>query len=125
MAPAQDQAIETGYQRLFGEVPSGVSERIALAELAGRRDAIDAIERLRRVLITENPLDARTQQLVHLGMLLILGREDAAMLHGKAAIKAGASPADLHGVLETAAIVGGMPAYTFGAGIVGGLLDHT
>lgn len=122
VASSQDRTIEADYQDLFGQVPIGVSKRIALAEMAGRQDAIDAIERLRRVLIKENPLDARTQQLIHLGMLLVLGREEAAVLHTRAAIKAGASPADLHGVLETAVIVGGMPAYSLGAGIVADLL---
>jgi 4-carboxymuconolactone decarboxylase len=125
VASSQDRTIEADYQDLFGQVPIGVSKRIAVAEMAGRQDAIDAIERLRRVLIKENPLDARTQQLIHLGMLLVLGREEAAVLHTRAAIKAGASPADLHGVLETAAIVGGMPAYSLGAGIVADLLDCT
>jgi hypothetical protein len=37
--------------------------------------------------------------------------------------KVAASPADLHGVLETAAIMGGMPAYSFGARIIVDLLD--
>lgn len=123
MTPSQDEIIETDYRRLFGYVPAEVSKRIALADLAGRHDAIDAIERLRRVLIAENPLDARTQQLIHLGMLIVLGRKEAATLHAAAAIKAGASPAELHGMLETAAIVGGMPAYSLGAAVVAALLD--
>lgn len=84
VASSQDRTIEADYQDLFGQVPIGVSKRIAVAEMAGRQDAIDAIERLRRVLIKENPLDARTQQLIHVGMLLVLGREEAAVLHTSA-----------------------------------------
>lgn len=103
---------------LFGRLPEGVAERAELARLAGREAALLAVENLREELIRNNPLGRRQQQLVHLGMLLVVGREAPAQLHAHAAVAAGATAAELHGVCETAAIVGGMPAYSLGVKVV-------
>ncbi|AOU97228.1 hypothetical protein BI364_03755 [Acidihalobacter yilgarnensis] len=111
--------IETRHIDLFGKVPDGVRQRIELARLAGRESALEAIENFRDALIHHNPLERKIQQMVHLGMLLALGREAPAQLHAHAAVNAGASPAELHGVCETAAVVGGMPAYSLGVQVVG------
>ena len=110
--------VETRYKELFGYIPDGVRMRIDLARMAGREIALEAIEHLRDTLIHHNPLERKTQQLVHLGMLLVLGREAPALLHARAAIQAGADAPELHGVCETAAIVGGMPAYNLGIQVV-------
>lgn len=110
--------VETRYKELFGYIPDGVRMRIDLARMAGRETALEAIEHLRDTLIHHNPLERKTQQLVHLGMLLVLGREAPALLHARAAIQAGADASELHGVCETAAIVGGMPAYNLGVQVV-------
>ncbi|MBU2718570.1 carboxymuconolactone decarboxylase family protein [Acidithiobacillus ferridurans] len=110
--------VETRYKELFGYIPDGVRMRIDLARMAGRETALEAIEHLRDTLIHHNPLERKTQQLVHLGMLLVLGREAPALLHARAAIQAGADAPELHGVCETAAIVGGMPAYNLGIQVV-------
>jgi len=110
--------VETRYKELFGYIPDSVHLRIDLARRAGREAALEAIEHLRDTLIHHNPLECKTQQLVHLGMLLVLGREAPALMHAHAAIQAGADAPDLHGVCETAAIVGGMPAYNLGVQVV-------
>jgi 4-carboxymuconolactone decarboxylase len=105
--------VETRYQSLFGLVPETVNERQRLAEMAGHSEALDAVEQFRDVLIHRNPLPARTQQLVHFAMLTMLaGNDEPTVLHARAAVRAGGTAAELFGVCETAAVVGGMPAFT-------------
>ncbi|MBC8156242.1 MAG: carboxymuconolactone decarboxylase family protein [Bacteroidetes bacterium] len=104
--------VEAQYMALFGHVPETVHRRIDLARQAGHPEAIEAVENHRRVLIEENPLPAKYQQLVHFALLIGAGREAPARLHAKGALRAGASVAELFGVCETAAITGGMPAFT-------------
>ncbi|MCE5388516.1 MAG: carboxymuconolactone decarboxylase family protein [Acidithiobacillus sp.] len=119
-----DATVETRYKELFGSVPDSVHLRAELARAAGRETALAAIEHLRDTLIHHNPLERKIQQLVHLGMLLALGREEPALLHARAAMQAGAGIAELHGVCETAAIVGGMPAYSLGVQVVSKALQE-
>lgn len=107
-------SIEARYLELFGAIPENVKQRMSLARSAAREQAFEAIEQFRNILIHQNPLERKTQQLIHLGMLLVLGHEEPAGLHAQAAVHAGAGPSELHGVCETAAIVGGMPAYSLG-----------
>ena len=110
--------IEKRYRDLLGFIPDNVRKRSTLAILAGHEASIDAVESLRASLIHDNPLDRKTQQLVHFAMLLALGHTQAAQLHVRGALKAGAEPSELYGVCETAAIVGGMPVFSNAVEIV-------
>lgn len=101
--------IQASYQALLGVVPDMLAVRQRLARATGRKAAVDAIERFRDELIHHNPLDRRTQQLVHFAMLVARGEAAPARLHAAGAVKAGASLSDLQGVVETAAVVCGMP----------------
>jgi len=69
------EAIRDRYRKVFATVPQGIEARIAVAEVTGRLDAVEAIEQLRSALLAGNPLDARVQQLVHFAQLVALGRE--------------------------------------------------
>ncbi len=113
-----DTSIEQRYRELLGFVPDNVKKRSALARLCGQEASIEAVEVLRESLIHHNPLDRKTQQLIHFAMLLALGHSDPARLHVRGALKAGAEPGELYGICETAAIVGGMPAFSRGIEIV-------
>ncbi len=119
--PERAEAIRDRYRKAFGTVPPGIDQRIALAQATGRLDAVETIEELRRVLLAENPLDPRTQQLVHFAQLVALGREDPARLHARGALHAGASITDLLGVAETSLVTAGMPAYALAVAIIAGL----
>jgi len=110
--------IEERYRELLGFVPDNVMKRSALAKLAGHEASIEAVESLRESLIHDNPLDRKTQQLVHFAMLLAMGHTQPARLHVRGALKAGAGPRELYGVCETAAIVGGMPIFSNAVDIV-------
>ena len=117
------EAIRERYRSVFGAVPAGIEDRIAVADVAGRLDAVETIETLRRVLLAENPLGTRTQQLVHFAQLVALGRQDPARLHARGALRAGASITDLVGVAETSLITAGMPAYSLAVTIIAELIS--
>lgn len=110
--------IKQRYISLVGEVPSGIQKRIDLAELTQRKEAVYAIEALRKTLIHDNDLDPKVQQLVHFGQLLALGRYGPARLHAQGAKTAGASLNELLGVVETSLITSGMPSYAAGVDIL-------
>lgn len=118
------EAVRDSYRSVFGAVPAGIEDRIAVADAAGRLEAVETIEALRRVLLAENPLGARTQQLVHFGQLVALGREGPARLHARGALRAGASTTDLVGVAETSLVTAGMPAYSLAVAIVAEVLSE-
>lgn len=109
--PASFKSMQDDYRELLGSVPSTALQRQRLAMATGRFDALGAIESYRKELIHNNPLGRRTQQLVHLAMLIARGERDAATLHIAGAVKAGATLLELQGVAETAAVVCGMPGY--------------
>lgn len=118
------EAVREHYRRTFGSVPVGIEERLTVAAATGRLDAVDAIEELRRVLLRENPLEPRVQQLVHFAQLVALGHTGPARLHARGAVRAGASVADLVGVAETSLVTAGMPAYSLAVSIVAELAEQ-
>lgn len=110
-AKPSTERIGRNYEELLGRLPQGLANRAKVAQATGRVDALEAIEQMREELLHRNPLDRRTQQLVHFGMLVALQVRDAARLHALGAMKAGATLSDLQGVAETAAVVAGMPGF--------------
>lgn len=113
-----EERLGSTYHAMLGEVPSHVRERWTAVAALGRPELIEAIEGLRAVAIKDNPLGLRVQQLVQLGQLLVLGQEGPARLHAKAALRHGASLLDLLGVVETAFVTAGVPAFSLGVRIL-------
>ena len=107
-----EDEIRGNYIELLGYVPKNIEKRLKLAKAADRLDDIGAIEDWREELLHNNPLDRKTQQLVHFALLIGSGDDMPAALHAKGALKAGADVRDLFGVAETAAVTGGMPAFS-------------
>lgn len=105
-------SIRKKYEQLLGFVPENIEKRLFLAEETQEQEAIQVIEAYREKLIYRNPLEAKTQQLVHFALLIGGMHKEPAIYHAKAALKAGATVKDLFGVCETAAITGGMPAFS-------------
>jgi 4-carboxymuconolactone decarboxylase len=117
-------SLDDSYRASFGSVPKSIENRQLVLAAVGRAHTAALIETLRQTLLFDgNELGARVQQLVHVGQLLVLGREEPARLHTQGALHAGATLADLVGVAESALITGGMPAYALGMEIVFELLD--
>lgn len=117
------EAVREHYRGTFGIVPAAIEDRLTVAALTGRLDAVEAVEELRRVLLWENPLGPRVQQLVHFGQLVALGHPEPARLHARGALRAGASVDDLVGVAETALVTAGMPAYSLAVRIIAEVLE--
>lgn len=106
------------YQSLFGFVPENIKRRVVLSGMAERGRSVEIVEQLRQELIHNNPLETKVQQLVHFAMLVAKGEKEPAKLHVRGALRAGATPRELYGVCETAAIVGGMPSYSLAVDLV-------
>jgi 4-carboxymuconolactone decarboxylase len=121
--PDRAEAVRDRYRATFGAVPSAIEQRLGVAETTGRLSAVEAIENVREVLLADNVLGPRVQQLVHFGQLLALGCSEPARLHARGALRAGATLADLVGVAETTMITAGMPAYSLGIEIIAELVD--
>ncbi|MEW1633000.1 carboxymuconolactone decarboxylase family protein [Streptomyces sp. NPDC093801] len=117
-AASRAEAVRDRYRSTLGTVPGGVEERLRLAREYDRLPTEEAIAALRHIVLTDSPLGARVQQLVHFGQLLALGRAHPARIHARGALHAGAAIADLVGVAETALITAGVPAYALGTEIV-------
>jgi 4-carboxymuconolactone decarboxylase len=106
------------YAARGAQVPASVEARIELAESVDRMDALEAVENLKRALIAQSALDAKTEQLIQFAQLLVLGHAATAAAHVRGARRAGASMAELTAVVEHAAITAGLPAYTRGMDIL-------
>ncbi|ROQ88843.1 4-carboxymuconolactone decarboxylase [Streptomyces sp. 2132.2] len=108
------EAVRERHRTTLGSVPAGVEARLGLALAHGRLHTEEALAGLRHVVLTDNALGGRVQQLVHFGQLLALGRAEPARIHARGALHAGAGIADLIGVAETALLTAGVPAYALG-----------
>lgn len=111
------------YYDLFGEVPAHARKRWEIIQAVGRGTTVDAVEELRGIIISDSPLDLRTQQLVQFGQLVALRAEGPARLHAGAAVRHGATLQDLMGVVETSYLTAGITAFSLGVAIIGELLE--
>ncbi|MFE3223556.1 carboxymuconolactone decarboxylase family protein [Nocardia sp. NPDC059228] len=116
------EAIRDRYRSTLGTIPRGAEDRLRLAEQHDRLDTEEAIMALRHIVLTDNALGPRVQQLVHFGQLLALGRSEPARIHARGALHAGATTGDLIGVAETAVLTAGVPAYALGIEIIAELI---
>jgi 4-carboxymuconolactone decarboxylase len=121
---ARTERIRARYVELTGSVPDSIERRLALSTAAGREDAVETIENLRDSLIMHNPLGRKWSQVVQFGQLVALGKAGPARLHAGAALRAGATLAELTGAVELALITAGMPAYSLGVEILSELAEQ-
>jgi 4-carboxymuconolactone decarboxylase len=112
------------YYDLFGEVPPHARKRWDIIRAVGRGHTVEAIEELRAIIISDSPLDLRTQQLVQFGQLVALRAEGPARLHAGAALRHGATLQELMAVVETAYLTAGITAFSLGVTIIGELLGE-
>jgi alkylhydroperoxidase/carboxymuconolactone decarboxylase family protein YurZ len=101
------------YENLVGFVPPRIAARI---DQLGRQDprTLELQEELRARIMHENCLGEKSSQLMLFGMLLILLR-DAALTHGIAARRAGASWEEMQATVNLAFLFGGLSAANRGA----------
>lgn len=109
------------YEQLVGFVPPRIATRIdQLARLDP--ETLDLQEQLRARIMHESCLGEKTSQLMLFGMLLILLR-DAALTHGIAARRAGASWEEMQAVVNLAYLFGGLSAANRGAEYLAAIAD--
>ena len=72
-------------------------------------DVATALDNLGAATEGAGPLDARTQHLVQLGIAIAAQSRGAVRSHGRRALDAGASPADLHHVVVLSISTSGFP----------------
>lgn len=107
---------EQDYKDLVGFVPPRIAARLAVTG-ALDPELLRLQEEMRRHALYPACFDTKTAQLMVFGMLL--GRLlDAAMLHARAARRAGATWEEMQAVVSMAYLYGGIPCANRGAEII-------
>lgn len=101
------------YEELIGFVPPRIEARLAVTG-ALDPELLDLQERMRARAMYPKCFDVKTSQLMLFGMLLMDG-SDAAVLHGIAARRAGASWEEMQAVVSLCFLFRGLPAANKGA----------
>jgi alkylhydroperoxidase/carboxymuconolactone decarboxylase family protein YurZ len=101
------------YQELLGFVPPRIEARLAVTG-ALDPELLDLQERMREHAMYPKCFDVKTSQLMLFGMLLMDG-SDAAVLHGIAARRAGASWEEMQAVISLCFLFRGLSAANKGA----------
>jgi alkylhydroperoxidase/carboxymuconolactone decarboxylase family protein YurZ len=109
------------YIPMLGTMPHVLANRFAISgELAP--DFLLLFEQMRAHTFCSDTFDEKTTQLLVFGMFLALHRE-AARIHALAARRVGATWAEIHKVVELAALMGGFTALTIGDTIIAQLRE--
>jgi alkylhydroperoxidase/carboxymuconolactone decarboxylase family protein YurZ len=113
--PTQEQ-YEKIYQELIGFTPPRIKERIKLG-LEVDPELLDMVEKIRDYAMYPTCMDVKTAQFILFGILLS-HVAPAAEYHGRAAMRAGASKAELHAVAGLAFLFRGLPAFNLAAELI-------
>ncbi len=110
------------YEDLIGFIPPRIEARMAVS---GALDPtiVDLQEMLRKHAMYPKCFDVKTAQLMLFGMLL-MDLSDAAILHGIAARRAGASWEEMHAVINLCFLFRGLSAANRGAEILANIAQH-
>lgn len=104
------------YEELIGFTPPRIKERLKLG-LEVDPELLDLVEQIRTNAMYPKCMDVKTAQLILFGILLS-HVAPAAEYHGRAAMRAGASKAELHAVAGLAFLFRGLPAFNIGAELI-------
>ena len=113
--PSQEQ-YEAIYKELIGFTPPRIKERIKLG-LEVDPDLLHQVEAIRETAMYPKCMDVKTAQLILFGLLLS-HVAPAAEYHGRAAVRAGASKAELHATAGLAFLFRGLPAFNLAAELI-------
>jgi 4-carboxymuconolactone decarboxylase len=113
--PTQQQ-YEAIYQELIGFTPPRIRERIKLG-LEVDPDLLHQVEAIRESAMYPKCMDVKTAQLILFGLLLS-HVAPAAEYHGRAAMRAGATKAELHATAGLAFLFRGLPAFNLAAELI-------
>ena len=104
------------YHDLIGFVPPRIRERIKLG-LEVDPDLLRQVEDIRESAMYPKTLDVKTAQMI-LFAVLLSQVSPAAEFHGRAAMRAGATKAELHAVAALAFLFRGLPAFNLAAEVI-------
>lgn len=110
------------YEELLGFVPPRIEARLTVTG-ALDPEMVDLQERIRAHGMYPKSFDVKTAQLMLFGMLL-MDASDAAVLHGIAARRAGASWAELQDTVNLCFLFRGMSAANRGAEIMANIAER-
>ncbi len=104
------------YEELIGFVPPRIRERIKLG-LEVDPGLLQQIEDVRATAMYPKALDVKTSQMI-LFAILLSQVSPAAEYHARAAMRAGATKAELHAAAGLAFLLRGLPAFNLAAEII-------
>jgi 4-carboxymuconolactone decarboxylase len=104
------------YEELLGYSPPRVEERLRLG-LDIDPELVDMVENLRAKAMYPKEFDVKTSQLM-LFAILLAQMLPGAHVHALAAVRAGATKAELHAVVALTYLFRGIPAFNSGAEII-------
>jgi alkylhydroperoxidase/carboxymuconolactone decarboxylase family protein YurZ len=113
---ASQARYEKIYQELIGFTPPRIRERIKLG-LEVDPKLLDQVEKIRDNAMYPKCMDVKSAQLVLFGILLS-HVSPASEFHARAAMRAGASKAELHAVAGLAFLFRGLPAFNLAAEVI-------
>lgn len=108
--------LEQRYQDMLGFTPPKIAKRLKLG-MKVDPDLVTALEDWRIAALTPDALDQKTVQLMSFAILLVQTSE-AAGNHARAAVKAGATLAELHASAAIAALFRGVAAFNLAGEII-------
>jgi len=112
--------LEQSYREHLGFVPERIHNRLKLG-LEAAPQMTEAVERARRELLEPTTLDEKTTQMLAFAMLL-MNLSAAAENHAVAALRAGATVAELHAVAGIAFVFRGVGAVNLAGDAISGAL---
>src|SRR5690606_12459028 len=110
------------YQDLIGFIPPRIEARLAVSGALDPK-LVDLQEQLREHAMYPACFDVKTAQLMLFGMLL-MDLSDAAVLHGIAARRAGASWEEMQAVVSLCFLFRGLSAANRGAELLANIAEH-
>ncbi|VCU69058.1 hypothetical protein PIGHUM_01118 [Pigmentiphaga humi] len=110
------------YEELIGFVPPRIEARLSVTGALDPK-LVDLQEKMREHAMYPKCFDVKTAQMMLFGMLL-MDQSDAAVLHGIAARRAGASWEEMQAVVSLCFLFRGLSAANRGAELMANIADH-
>jgi alkylhydroperoxidase/carboxymuconolactone decarboxylase family protein YurZ len=110
------------YTELIGFVPPRIQNRVRFG-LEVDPELLDQVERIRTTAMDPECFDTKTAQLILFG-ILISHVSPASEFHDRAAMRAGASKAEMHAVAGLAFLFRGLPAFNIASEVINEIFDE-
>ena len=122
MTENDTKSFEDIYLDLIGFVPPRIKHRLRL-ERDVNPELLAQVEQIRESAMYPPNLDVKTAQMILFGILLS-HVSPASEYHGRGAVRAGASKAELHDVAALAFLFRGLPAFNLAGEVINKIFDE-